>query len=323
VKSILRTGLMAAVLCALPLWVAAFVTRNSGRVLHSYAPIPTALAIAGCALAVMVALVVIGRGVVVHRHRNAMATTNAATQATVEARAHEDRRQLLGRIDHEIKNPLTAIRAGLANVAATDGATNGALQSVDAQVVRLARLLGDLRKLSELETREIERVPVDLTELLAEVADATDDLGDDANSGSGDGTDPRSGGGRSVRLTLPRAPWPLPSVPGDRDLLFLAFYNLAANALKFSDPGDVIEIRATDEGRYVAIEVADTGMGIPADEVDAVWGELARGSEVQGIPGSGLGLSFVRIVADRHHGTTQLRSRHGSGTVVRVELPTA
>jgi two-component system, OmpR family, sensor kinase len=306
-KPVLRSPLTLAVAAGAPFLLAAAVARNSDRVLHSYAPIPTALSIAGLITGVLVGVPIVAYSVLSRRHRRAL----AAVVSAAEARANDERRQLLGRIDHEIKNPLTAIRAGLANVAASGGESNGALQSVESQVNRLARLLGDLRKLSELETREIERVPVDLGALLAEVAEAADDLGGDTSAP------------RSVRLTLPQAPWPLPAVPGDRDLLFLAFYNLAANALKFSKPGDVIEIRATDESTYVAIEVADTGMGIPADEVDMVWSELARGREAQGVAGSGLGLSFVRIVADRHHGTTQLRSRHGAGTVVRVELPTA
>lgn len=225
----------------------------------------------------------------------------------------------MGRIDHEVKNPLTAIRAALAN-ATLDAAGNtlapdSPLRSVDVQVDRLARLLGDLRKLSELHTREIEHTPVDVSALLSEVAEATTELGE-ATAESADGIRPRQ-----VALTLPQAPWPLPHVTGDRDLLFLAFYNLATNALKFSAPHEVIEIRATDEGGRIAVEVADTGMGIPPEEVDAVWGELARGREAQGIAGSGMGLSFVKVVVQRHGGSVHLRSRHGSGTVVRVELP--
>jgi two-component system, OmpR family, sensor kinase len=305
----LRWRLIVVVSCVLPFAVAAVVSRDSGRVLHSYAPLPSAFAIAAGFIGVVVGTSLLVFAVFGRRHGRAL----AAERAAADARAHDERRRLLGRLDHEIKNPLTAIRAGLANVAAEEvpGRSDGSLRSVDAQVTRLARLLGDLRSLSELETREIELVPVDLTALLAEVAEATDDLA--AESGSA----------RTVRLTLPQAPWPLPPVPGDRDLLFLAFHNLTANALKFSDPSDVIEIRATDEGGYVTVEVADTGMGIPADEVETVWGELARGREAPGIPGSGLGLSFVRVVADRHRGSVQLRSRHGAGTVVRIDLPTA
>jgi two-component system, OmpR family, sensor kinase len=289
-----------AILSALPFVLIGALVWRSDYVLHSYAPFSTVLV----ALGVVVGVVVLAVGLVNQGQRRAL----AAAKLAAETNAQRQRRQLLGRIDHEIKNPLTAIRIGLANLALADDDPNSAISSVNTQVERVARLLGDLRKLSELETREIERVPVDLHALLTDVAEATKDLIND--------------GDRTVRLTLPQAPWPLPSIPGDRDLLFLAVYNLAANAVKFTGPGEVIEIRATDEGKRVAIEVADTGMGIAADEVDAVWGELVRGREASGIVGSGLGLSFVQIVTERHQGSAQLRSRHGSGTVVRIELPT-
>ena len=126
---------------------------------------------------------------------------------------------------------------------------------------------------------------------------------------------------RRVRLALPEAPWPLPAVRGDADLLFLAFHNLAVNAVKFTRPGDTIEIRASEDGDRILVEVADTGPGIPADELDEVWEELARGQAARGVPGTGLGLPFVRTVVARHGGEEQIRSRVGQGTVVSIRLP--
>jgi His Kinase A (phospho-acceptor) domain len=81
--------------------------------------------------------------------------------------AATDRRRFLQRLDHELKNPLTAIRAGLANVA--EAPSPQAAHSVDAQVLRLSRLTADLRQLAELETRPLERAEVDLSELLTQV----------------------------------------------------------------------------------------------------------------------------------------------------------
>ena len=126
---------------------------------------------------------------------------------------------------------------------------------------------------------------------------------------------------RELTLTVPRAPWPLPEVNGDPDLLFLAVHNLLTNAVKFTSPGDRIEVRAQEDGAAVAIEVADTGPGIPEDEIALVWEELYRGQGARGIPGSGLGLALVRAVAERHGGTVSLRSREGQGTVFTLRLP--
>jgi two-component system OmpR family sensor kinase len=108
---------------------------------------------------------------------------------------------------------------------------------------------------------------------------------------------------------------------GDWDLLFLAAYNLLDNALKFTRPGDTVEVRASEAGAFVTTEVADTGPGIPAEELPRVWEELYRGRGARGIPGSGLGLSLVRAVVERHGGQVTMRSRAGQGTVVRIRLP--
>jgi len=90
------------------------------------------------------------------------------TRQQVNAAAAEERRRFLRRLDHELKNPLTAIRAGLANLAElpSGGARREALASVETQTLRLSRLSADLRKLAELEVRLVEHSPVDVPALL-------------------------------------------------------------------------------------------------------------------------------------------------------------
>jgi two-component system OmpR family sensor kinase len=124
-----------------------------------------------------------------------------------------------------------------------------------------------------------------------------------------------------LNLSIPQAPWPLPKVRGDPDLLLLAVHNLLENALKFSRPGDTLELRAFEDGPEVVIEVADTGPGIPEEEQPHVWEELYRGEAGRGVPGSGLGLALVRAIAERHNGRVGLRSRLGQGTVFTLRLP--
>jgi two-component system OmpR family sensor kinase len=122
-------------------------------------------------------------------------------------------------------------------------------------------------------------------------------------------------------MNVPRAPWPLPLIDGDRDLIFIALQNLVANAVKFSAPGDTVELRAIEDGSWVLLEVADTGAGIPEDEIGEVWLELARGRAARSIPGTGIGLALVRVVVTRHGGQAAIRSREGQGTVVSIRLP--
>jgi two-component system OmpR family sensor kinase len=247
------------------------------------------------------------------RRRAAIAGAAAADAAVrrAAAEATQDRLRFLMRLDHELKNPLTAIRAGLVNIdqsgaVAADG-TSAALASVSAQADRITRLVSDLRKLADLETQEIETALVDLPGLLHEVAEAADEIPGASQ--------------RTIRVTVPRAPWPLPRIEGDRDLLFIALQNLVANAIKFSAPGDTVEVRASEDDDGLLLEVADTGAGIPADEIGQVWQELARGRAARSLPGTGIGLALVRVIAARHEGRVAIRSREGQGTVVSIRLP--
>jgi two-component system, OmpR family, sensor kinase len=228
-------------------------------------------------------------------------------QKQLTSQATDDRLRFLRRLDHELKNPLTAIRAGLANASEAPGETarQEAFLTVEAQTLRLSRLAADLRKLAELETRPLERVAVDIATLLQEAFDLTQE----------------STAERQLSLSIPQAPWPLPQISGDPDLLFLAVHNLLENAVKFTRPGDRVEIRAFEDGSTLVIEVADTGPGIPADELPYVWEELYRGQSARGIPGSGLGLALVRAVVERHGGEVNLRSRVGQGSVFTLRLP--
>jgi two-component system, OmpR family, sensor kinase len=222
----------------------------------------------------------------------------------------DDRRRFLRRLDHELKNPLTAIMAGLANLSANSnppGAQTETLESVGTQVRRLSRLVADLRKLSELETRPLEMGAVDMNELLEQAF-----LLAQEHPGSAQ---------RQLNLSIPRAPWPLPTLIGDRDLLFLTVHNLLDNALKFTRSGDTVEMRAFEDGANVVVEVADTGPGIPEGEMPHVWEELYRGEGARGVAGSGLGLALVRAIVIRHGGQVTLRSRPDQGTVFTVRLP--
>jgi len=221
----------------------------------------------------------------------------------------QDRRRFLQRLDHELKNPLTAILAGLANLSLEEDPKERqtTLESVTSQVNRMRLLVSELRKLADLEIRPLDFNTVDLTALLEETFQL---IKDQDNAGQ-----------RELSLTLPHAPWPLPPVSGDPDLLVLAFHNLLNNALKFSKEDDTIELRAFEDGNQVVVEIADTGPGIPSSESEHIWEELYRGENARGVPGSGLGLALVKAVISRHQGEIGVRSRSGEGTVFTIRLP--
>lgn len=227
-------------------------------------------------------------------------------QARHEAIAEKIR--FLHRLDHEMKNPLMAIRAAMANLAETDDAEARwqIRDTIDSQVLRLSQLVSNLRKIADIGSQPIECLPVHLGDLLKEaIAMAREE---------------ECAEGRRLLLTLQPAA-PLPTILGDHDLLLLALYNLLDNALKFTRPGDSIEMRASlKEDGAILVEVIDTGCGIAEDDLPHVWEELYRGQGAHNVPGSGIGLGLVRSVIQRHGGDVTIRSRVGEGTVVTIHL---
>jgi two-component system OmpR family sensor kinase len=226
----------------------------------------------------------------------------------IQEQASQDRRRFLQRLDHELKNPLTAIQAGLTNVTyqPLDEYVTNEVAAVQTQVLRISRLVADLRKIAALEVTPLEKTTVNMAELLTDVVTVMQEQAEAER--------------RRLSLTVPNAPWPLPDIQGDPDLLLLAIHNLLDNAIKFTSPGDTIEVRAFDDGSDIVIEVADTGPGIPAQETQRVWEELYRGEDARGVPGSGLGLSLVRAIIEKHGGNVALRSKQDQGTVFSLRL---
>jgi two-component system OmpR family sensor kinase len=309
--STLRPRLAATIPIYLPAAIPFMVGLAADILLHAFLPATPILIVradfgmvlflAGCLASLIYLISILTRqGSEIHARQILMETQQAQD---------ETRRRFYRRLDHEIKNPLTVIRAALANFpeAASSPEQLRVFQDVQHQVDRLSRLVSDLRKLAELEERPLEKLPVDLANLLEEVAETAR-------------THPVYSG-RKIQLVLPKVPWPLSPIIGDPDLLGLAFYNLVDNALKFTGPENPIEIRAMEDGRSLLVEVADTGPGIPPDDLPRIFEELYRGTNARGFEGSGLGLALVQRVVARHGGTVSVRSRPGRGSVFTVRLP--
>ncbi len=295
------------------------------------AAVPALLALAACAIllgagdtrqvriGIAVPALVAGSGVLIsaivlgiltllvrrdHR-RQREASALGAAQARGAAAERQTHARFLARLDHELKNPLTAILATSAAAQNAAGAAD-AWPIIDAQAARLGGLVRDLRKLADLEARPLEREPVHLEQLLAEAIAA---LGPQ---------DP--GAGARITLTVTRVPWPVPPISADPDLLSLAVDNVLGNAVKYSASGP-IEVRLREEAGQAVIEVADTGRGIPEADLPQVFDELARAQNARDVAGSGIGLSLVAAILRRHGGAVALRSAEGSGTVVTLRLP--
>ncbi len=222
---------------------------------------------------------------------------------TAQAAAQEtERRRFIQRLDHELKNPLTAIQIQLDNWQAARPEHSEAVGEVRTQAERLAQLTRGLRRLADLETRPLELETIGIGELLDEAIDLLQ-------------------AGDRISLDVQKVPWPVPPVEGDRELLLMAFRNLADNALKYSAVASQVQIRARHTSGELVVEIIDTGRGIDPAELPLVTEELYRGSNVHDVPGSGLGLALARRVFERHRGGMELRSRPGQGTIATAHLP--
>jgi two-component system OmpR family sensor kinase len=235
---------------------------------------------------------------------------NKIRQASIDAQtaAAYDRKRFLGRLDHELKNPLTALQAELRffanNLEIEDRPKT--VSDIFIQVERLCKIVTGLRKLADLEEQSIEYGTVYIGDLLSEVLDAAQAHPDFDK--------------RQVHLTLLQSPWQLSNVQGDRALLSFALYNLLENAIKYTQEGDQIEIRAFEVDDRLIIEVADKGPGISEDDLPFIFDELFRGKNARGLPGSGLGLTLTHTIIKKHKGTITVKSQSGQGSVFSIRL---
>ena len=128
-------------------------------------------------------------------------------------------------------------------------------------------------------------------------------------------------------MALAVEPLPVPGlrVTGNGRRLEQALVNLLENALKYTPAGGRITVRCIERGPEVAIEVEDSGIGIPAESLPRIFERFYRvdPSRSRGMGGTGLGLAIVKHIARAHHGRVEVRSVEGAGTTFTLLLPRA
>src|SRR5262249_43497656 len=112
-------------------------------------------------------------------------------------------------------------------------------------------------------------------------------------------------------------------VAGDAGRLGQVVDNLLSNAIKFTPEDGQVSVELTNGGGEATLVIRDTGMGVPEDEGDRLFGKFFRASTVldQKIPGVGLGLSICKAIVEGHGGEIAIASSEGDGTTVTVTLP--
>jgi len=210
---------------------------------------------------------------------------------------------------HELQTPLTVLRGHVEIALRRERSAESyqeTLRLLDTKLGELVRTLRALLTLTRLDRDgTLEREPLDLTTLVAKEAEAFREQAEEK--------------GLSLAVETDGEAW----VSGQPDLLREAVHNLVDNAVKYTAEG-AVRVAVVQNGQgTVQLTCADTGMGMEADEQAQITGRFYRGTSAeQAAPeGSGLGLSLVQRIVEKHEGQLDVASAPGDGTRFTVTLP--
>jgi two-component system, OmpR family, sensor histidine kinase BaeS len=222
-------------------------------------------------------------------------------------RQEQIRRDLVADVAHELRTPIAVLQAG--HEALLDGViepTPSELASLRDEVLRLARMVGDLQDLAAADAAglHLDQQPCDLASLAAAAADSLARRFEAA--------------GISVDRQLAKAP-----VQGDPRWLHQVITNLLGNALKFTPAGGRVTVSTRQAGEDAVLQVTDTGPGIPTDELPRIFDRFWRGRDAAPTSGSGIGLTVAAELTSAHGGRLTAASEPGNGAQLTLTLPGA
>jgi signal transduction histidine kinase len=224
-------------------------------------------------------------------------------------RLEESRRLLVADIAHELGTPLSILQANLEGM--LDGvveANPDRLAALHTQVRLLARLVEDLRDLSLAQAGRLvlDRRPADLAALVADVVAVVVPHAAE----------------KHVKLAVAPA-GDFPPVPVDRDRMMQVIHNLLDNAIRHTPEHGTVAVALEGLPEGVRLSVADTGPGIPPEEMERIFDRFYRldSSRSRASGGTGLGLAIVKSIVEAHGGHVEVASRRGEGSVFSVTLP--
>ena len=226
--------------------------------------------------------------------------------------AEESRQSFVAQATHELRSPLTNIRlyleSAMDEAASTPTERAEALSVINAESLRLERVVSDMLCVSEMDAGSmgISRDDVRLDALFRDI--------EAANA--------PAARAKHQKLSFDLPP-KLPVMLGDRDKIASALQNLVGNAIKYTPDEGRIDVQVVVDGSWIAIDVADDGIGIAEEEHDRVFERFYRSADERlvGIEGSGLGLGLARQIARLHGGDITIESSVGSGSTFTLRMP--
>jgi two-component system sensor histidine kinase/response regulator len=209
-------------------------------------------------------------------------------------------------IIHDLKNPLTGIKANLEIVGMDDlGDTQECLDAAQRSADLLYYMIQDLLDISKLEENKLNLIREDV--VVEELCATT----------MGEVEAPAHAEDKEVKLDIASD---VPAVSMDRTLIYRVISNLLLNAIKHTGRGGSITLRATVDGQEVTIAVADNGHGIPSQYLETIFEKFGQ-VETRQRTGTGLGLTFCKMAVEAHGGQISVESVEGEGSTFTFTLP--
>jgi len=219
--------------------------------------------------------------------------------------AYDDQRRFVADASHELRTPVAIVRGNielLRSGQSTERDADESLAMIEAEAVRMSKLLDELLSLARLEGASRPFQPLEVRTLLEEAAARGRTLGD-----------------RDIRIEGPCGLW----VEGDPDLLDQALVNLVRNAIAHTRDGGVIELACEATSRGIRITITDDGPGIPEGDLGRIFDRFyrAQGKRPASSGGAGLGLAIAKRLVEIHGGTIAAENAQPSGARFVIELP--
>ncbi len=257
----------------------------------------------------LVVTLFIGVLIVVGRRKIKFEQLEIALQEQISA--NEIQRNFISMASHEFRTPLAIIDSSAQKLRSRAGSLKaddiiGRTKTIRGAVKRMTDLMESILALAKVNGGglELKRTNFSLGEMVEAVVARASEL------------DSR----RTFLLDVAELP---SDIEADRLLLEQVLTNLLSNAVKYSPPSEPISIVCRVEGAWAEIVVSDRGIGIDDAEIGKLFSRYFRAKTAEGIPGTGIGLYFVKLIVEEHRGTIGVSSRLGVGTTFTVRLPMA
>lgn len=234
---------------------------------------------------------------------------------TEQTKLDSSRREFVANVSHELRTPLTNVK-GYTETLLDAGddidpeSRRSFLQVIYNESDRMTHIVKDLLTLSQL---DYGRMDLRLAELPVEmiVANISSAMMIEAKNQ-----------GLTLETSFQR---PLPNILADQARMEQVIANIISNAVKYNRPGGRVEVSAFAEGDQVAIQVKDTGIGIPQEDIPRLFERFYRVDKARSRErgGTGLGLAIAKEIVEQHNGTIQVESQLDQGTVITIRIPAA